>query len=55
MTRKHFRAIADYIAKIECMKKPEKLDIAIFLCCIFREINERFDNKKFIEACVKDG
>ena len=49
MTRKHFRAIAEAIRKIESLQQR---DIeAKRLAAVCRASNPRFDDKRFFRAC----
>ena len=49
MTRKHFKMIADEIAKIE--DKQHRASIAAAAATAFKRINAKFDLNKFYEAC----
>ena len=49
MTRKHFKMIADEIAKIE--DKQQRAIIAAVVAAAFKRINAKFDFYKFYAAC----
>jgi len=49
MTRKHFKMIADEIAKIE--DKQHRAKFAGAFATIFKQINPKFDFNKFYVAC----
>ena len=49
MTRKHFKMIADEIAKIE--DKQQRAKFAGAFAFILKRINPKFDFNKFYAAC----
>ena len=56
MTKKDYELIAEVLREYISIEKPLRIGIAVSimedLADVFASENERFDNNKFMEACI---
>lgn len=55
LTRQHFRAIADAIAKTPGLLAEERRQVAEEVASALRQFNPRFDRDRFIAAATASG